>query len=199
HWSTGLLAEVAAVVSWSQPPGGRPVRDPEMARGSRSLALALGRRRPEILRRIGMLRRNTSSLPASRGSRAALMAGLLAGAASIACAGVGPLPSTGAQEIRLEGQPGAPAPKPAAKDLHGGPLPPGALARLGTVRFRCPATAVAYSPDGKVLAVGGGDNQIRLLNAATGQEIRRLCGHQTRTWSPPRDNTNPLDVLVGSV
>src|SRR5262249_55689112 len=86
-----------------------------------------------------------------------------------------------------------------AVDRHGDALPPGALARLGTVRFRCPATSVSYSPDGKLLAAGCADNQIRLLDAATGKEIRRLAGHQPRTFNPPRDAKNPFDLLVGSV
>jgi hypothetical protein len=60
-------------------------------------------------------------------------------------------------------QPGAnaaekqPAPPPAARtDLLGDPLPPGALARLGTRRFRQPATivGVAYAPDGKTVVTG---------------------------------------------
>jgi len=87
----------------------------------------------------------------------------------------------------------------AAVDLHGDLLPPGALARLGTVRFRHTATSAACSPDGKLLAAGGSDNQIRLLDANTGKEVRRLNGHQPRTFSPPRDPKNPFDLLVDSV
>jgi WD40 repeat protein len=83
-------------------------------------------------------------------------------------------------------------------DRHGDTLPAGALARLGTVRFRVPATAMAYSPDGSLLAVGGSDNQIRLLEAATGKEVRRLAGHQPRTFSPPRDPKSAFDLLVDS-
>ena len=86
-----------------------------------------------------------------------------------------------------------------AVDRHGDPLPAGAVARLGTVRFRAPATSLAYSQDGKLLALGGSDNQIRLFDAATGKEIRRLAGHQPRTFNPPRNVKNPFDLLVDSV
>jgi WD40 repeat protein len=84
-------------------------------------------------------------------------------------------------------------------DLHGDPLPPGAVARLGTVRFRFDATSVAYSADGKLLALGGADNQIRLIDPASGKEVRRLAGHQPRTYQPARDPKNAVDLLVGNV
>jgi WD40 repeat protein len=67
---------------------------------------------------------------------------------------------------------------PGAVDRHGDALPPGALARMGTVRFR-PGDGVgrfAFSPDGKVLATGNWQMSVRLWEAASGKEIRRLPG-----------------------
>src|SRR5262245_55110367 len=60
-------------------------------------------------------------------------------------------------------------------------LPPGALAQIGTPWFRYGNTChvVAFTPDSKVLASSHGDRIIRLWDAATGKEIRRLTGHIT--------------------
>jgi RNA polymerase sigma factor (sigma-70 family) len=62
--------------------------------------------------------------------------------------------------------------EPARVDRDGSPLPPGALARLGTVRFRGAGRALAFSPDGQVLACG--ERGVGLWDAATGRELRRL-------------------------
>src|SRR5262245_38356268 len=69
--------------------------------------------------------------------------------------------------------------KPARTDCYGDPLPPGAIARLGTMRLRhlIHANDVAFSPDGAVLASSGADGLIRLWEPATGQQIRLLAGH----------------------
>jgi WD40 repeat protein len=71
--------------------------------------------------------------------------------------------------------PSAVSEKPAARtDLYGDPLPDGAIARLGTTRFRHggAAWALAYSPDGKTLAARTWD-RIILYDTATGREIGR--------------------------
>jgi WD40 repeat protein len=70
------------------------------------------------------------------------------------------------------------------KDLYGDPLPPGAVARLGTVRFRHSGgvDAIACSPDGKTLATAVW-NVISLWDMATGKEIRQHQGHQSLVYS----------------
>src|SRR5262249_12046950 len=65
-------------------------------------------------------------------------------------------------------------------DKHGDPLPSGAVARLGTLRFRhwAPVGDVAYSSDGKQLATAGTvDQQVRLWDATTGGLLASVPGH----------------------
>lgn len=75
-------------------------------------------------------------------------------------------------------------------DRHGDPLPAGARARLGTVRFRNGAGifTIAFTPDGKKLISAGGspwagqgvtsaDSSIRVWEVETGKELRQLKGH----------------------
>jgi len=62
------------------------------------------------------------------------------------------------------------------QDRHGDPLPDGAIARLGTVRWRhgFAVNALAYSPDGKRIAVGGSGRDITLWDTTTGKEIHQF-------------------------
>jgi WD40 repeat protein len=62
-------------------------------------------------------------------------------------------------------------------DRCGDPLPEGALARLGTVRFRHPGVvhAVAFSPDGKLIAAASdGESMVVLWDRATGHKLQQI-------------------------
>src|SRR5262249_27186996 len=62
-------------------------------------------------------------------------------------------------------------------DRYGDPLPPGAVARLGTVRYRHTdaGPTVACPPDGGRVAPAGWDCACRFWDAATGREVRRIA------------------------
>jgi WD40 repeat protein len=88
----------------------------------------------------------------------------------------------------LMGEP--PTPKksePARVDCFGDPLPPGAVARLGTARLR--GHCMALSADGKLVATAGSDC-IHLWDTTTGKRVRRLRvpaamhGEDALTFSP---------------
>ena len=60
-------------------------------------------------------------------------------------------------------------------DRFGDPLPPNALVRLGTVRFReANISHVKFSPDGMMLATCGHRNVVSIWDANTGRLLREL-------------------------
>ena len=69
----------------------------------------------------------------------------------------------------------SPASAAARTDLYGDALPPGAVARLGSVRFRFAPSicSLAFSPDGKRLA-GGDSHHLVIWDVATGKRIREF-------------------------
>jgi RNA polymerase sigma factor (sigma-70 family) len=71
---------------------------------------------------------------------------------------------------------GRPGPRQALTDRHGDPLPQGALARLGTMRFRLGNGVyhMALAPDGKTAVSVGGNAWTQFWDVATGREIRRI-------------------------
>ncbi|HEV3083081.1 MAG TPA: M56 family metallopeptidase, partial [Gemmataceae bacterium] len=139
-----------------------------------SLAITFWRRRPEILRRIDMLRRNPNGLPPRVGKWTAWTVAALTVAACVAVAGVGRLQS--APEGLKPAKTNPDAETRTTTVVTGDPLPANALARLGTTRLRHGAdvTFVAFGPDGKSLLTAGQDNTIRLWNFSDGKEIRRF-------------------------
>ncbi len=68
-----------------------------------------------------------------------------------------------------------PASAEARTDAQGDPLPPYALLRVGTVRFRHgrDVAALAVAPDGKTVASASWDETFRIWDFATGKELRR--------------------------
>jgi WD40 repeat protein len=74
--------------------------------------------------------------------------------------------------VRLPAQP------PAAADVHGDPLPAGAVAQLGAGRLHHShgyLPGVDFAPDGRTLVTAGMADGIRLWDAATGKLLRRAA------------------------
>ncbi len=96
-----------------------------------------------------------------------------------------PRPSGSGDENR---SPTVAAPK---EDAHGDPLPDGAIARLGTVRFNHGdgLHALFFSADGKTIYSEGGGN-IRFWDAADGKELDRLMA------KPPFTSADDQTILL---
>jgi WD40 repeat protein len=96
-----------------------------------------------------------------------LLTAALATATPVGCLGQEAQPG-----VRREGEDQA-AKALVPKDLLGDPLPPGAVARFGTIRLRHwgTVTFVAFLPDNKTLISAGNDGRIRTWDITTGKEL----------------------------
>jgi WD40 repeat protein len=79
------------------------------------------------------------------------------------------------------------------RDTHGDPLPPGAIARLGTLRWRTTTRALSltFSPDGKRLA-STDRHWVRLWDVASGKEIGSAAAHNVAHTVFTRDGSRIL-------
>jgi WD40 repeat protein/beta-lactamase regulating signal transducer with metallopeptidase domain len=171
----------------------------ELDRGHGLLAPAFWRRRPEILRRIDMLRRNHRGLPIRLGAGSGWTVAAFTAIACLVVGGVGSLRSAADASKTSEEVPDATT--RATIDRHGDPLPAGALTRFGTTRMRHGAevTFVAFGPEGKTLLTACRDNTIRLWSLADGKELRRFAPPKPAAKPPEekakKDEKAPVELM----
>jgi RNA polymerase sigma factor (sigma-70 family) len=79
-----------------------------------------------------------------------------------------------------EPAPGSRGPAPARADAFGDPLPPGAMARMGSARVHQLLPHAVFAADGKTLISAGGDYRINIWDAASGKLLhgRRMEGSE---------------------
>jgi WD40 repeat protein len=95
--------------------------------------------------------------------------------------------------------PAADAGKPGKVDLYGDPLPPGAMARLGTVRWRHEAlSAAVFGPEGKTVITSGGDGTIRVWEVSSGKQVRRFGSPFPFSPGSPQAETAVLMAQVSA-
>jgi RNA polymerase sigma factor (sigma-70 family) len=151
--------------------------------------------------------------------RPALAARLKAGAALVLALGL--LAGGAAVTVRPGAEPGPSGPQPPEArpaegdgglgpraDLYGDPLPPGAVARLGSLQFRHAGglLELTFSPDNKTLTSVGRDRTVRVWEVGTGKlnQTTRLAGPPGRAngylaLSPDRKRLACLDGGTVSV
>jgi RNA polymerase sigma factor (sigma-70 family) len=106
-----------------------------------------------------------------------LLTGVLAAGVSVVA-----LPQAAKKEAETPFVAKAPEPakaeeqRPTRTDRYGDPLPAGAVARIGSVRWWCGYSQcpLVYAPDGKSVVCRDRRGTVYILDAATGKELRRI-------------------------
>jgi RNA polymerase sigma factor (sigma-70 family) len=132
---------------------------------------------------VALARRFLQTTAAARARLAAavlLAAGLVGGGTALLAGHSRPAQPPPAQSEAPPTPAKQPTPAPRVKarqDAFGDPLPPHALIRLGTLRWRTNAAYLAFLADGKTLVTADRfpGSTVRLWDAATGQERRRFA------------------------
>ncbi len=134
-----------------------------------------------------MMLRSMAALPWKTATALLMVVSLAVGGAGMAFHGESakqiPASETPKTKASAAGKPAREQEKPRT-DRYGDPLPAGALARLGTIRFRQGFTVsqVAFSPDGKIVACAAAGRGLCLWDTATGKQLRQI-GPETRAES----------------
>jgi WD40 repeat protein len=81
--------------------------------------------------------------------------------------------------------PPAPVPPPPATDADGDALPPWALCRIGSARFRCAAATVAFTADGAQIVHGTTDGCVRVIDRRTGAIVREFAAQRGEAGRGP--------------
>lgn len=86
-------------------------------------------------------------------------------------------------------------------DRYGDPLPDEALARFGTVRFRSGVglTFAVLSPDGRTVAINGGQQSVRLVDTKTGLTVRELAIPGARRVAFSRDGSLLAESVANGI
>jgi RNA polymerase sigma factor (sigma-70 family) len=74
-------------------------------------------------------------------------------------------------------------------DWYGDPLPPGILARMGTVQLRQESARAQFAADGKTLISVGVDQVVRFWDVATGKQVRQ--------WQLPSQGASKVYFFEG--
>ncbi len=89
--------------------------------------------------------------------------------------------------------------QPPRTDRYGDPLPPGAVMRLGTVRFRQfpHISHVVYSPDGRLVVTDSREDYLQVWDARDGGKLRRIDAGVPQTLDFAFSPDGTLIAVVG--